>query len=136
MKQISAMIQYLRSRLPIDNIPPRSLIAAPYTHTNYPNQPTTMTQQDYKFTGWLALDPSAADGKMVWQEFEPKTWEETDIDIKISHCGVCGTDLHTLRSGWVRFPSFTSLHEDPLMEERLFTDIDVLHRDPHSIPAA
>ncbi|KAL3488558.1 chaperonin 10-like protein [Aspergillus germanicus] len=59
-----------------------------------------MTQQDYKFTGWLAHDPSAADGKMVWQEFEPKTWEETDIDIKISHCGVCGTDLHTLRSGW------------------------------------
>ncbi|KZF26660.1 GroES-like protein [Xylona heveae TC161] len=55
---------------------------------------------DYKFEGWLGLDASAADGKMVWKEFEPKPWEETDIDIKITHCGICGSDLHTLRSGW------------------------------------
>ncbi|KAJ6114678.1 hypothetical protein N7486_000456 [Penicillium sp. IBT 16267x] len=55
---------------------------------------------DYKFEGWMGLDPSSAEGNMVWQEFEPKEWEETDIDIKISHCGVCGSDLHTLRSGW------------------------------------
>lgn len=56
---------------------------------------------DYKFEGWMGLDPSSAEGNMVWQEFEPKEWEETDIDIKISHCGICGSDLHTLRSGWV-----------------------------------
>lgn len=37
---------------------------------------------------------------MVWQEFEPKAWEETDVDIKLICCGVCGSDLHTLRSGW------------------------------------
>jgi hypothetical protein len=37
---------------------------------------------DYKFTGWLGLDKNAAKGQMVWQEFTPKTWEETDIDIK------------------------------------------------------
>ncbi|BCS17337.1 NAD(P)-dependent alcohol dehydrogenase [Aspergillus puulaauensis] len=55
---------------------------------------------DYKFEGWLGLDASAADGKMQWKEFEPKPWEETDIDVKISHCGICGSDLHTLRSGW------------------------------------
>lgn len=55
----------------------------------------------YKFEGWLGLDESSEKGKMVWQEFEPKAWEETDIDIKITHCGVCGSDLHTLRSGWV-----------------------------------
>lgn len=56
---------------------------------------------DYKFEGWLGLDASAGDGKMQWKEFEPKPWEETDIDVKISHCGICGSDLHTLRSGWV-----------------------------------
>lgn len=61
-----------------------------------------MAQTDYKFEGWMGLDPNAAQGNMVWQEFEPKEWEETDVDVKISHCGICGSDLHTLRSGWVR----------------------------------
>jgi alcohol dehydrogenase (NADP+) len=37
---------------------------------------------------------------MKWQTYEPKPFEETDIDIKITHCGICGSDLHTLRSGW------------------------------------
>lgn len=64
----------------------------------------TMAQTDYKFEGWMGLGTDSADGKMVWQEFEPKPWEETDVDIKVICCGVCGTDIHTLRSGWVRFP--------------------------------
>ncbi|KAF6237535.1 hypothetical protein HO173_004425 [Letharia columbiana] len=54
----------------------------------------------YKFQGWLGLDPSSVKGNMKWQGYEPKTWEETDVDIKITHCGICGSDLHTLRSGW------------------------------------
>lgn len=62
-----------------------------------------MSQTDYKFEGWMGLDPSSSEGKMVWQEFEPKAWEETDVDIKITHCGICGSDMHTLRSGWVRY---------------------------------
>jgi alcohol dehydrogenase (NADP+) len=60
-----------------------------------------MAQQDYKFEGWMGLDKNSADGNMVWQEFEPKAWEENDVDIKVTHCGICGSDLHTLRSGWV-----------------------------------
>ncbi|KAL1841804.1 hypothetical protein VTJ49DRAFT_6557 [Mycothermus thermophilus] len=59
-----------------------------------------MSTQDYKFEGWLGFDKSAADGNMQWAEFEPKPWEETDVDIKVTHCGICGSDLHTLRSGW------------------------------------
>lgn len=55
----------------------------------------------YKFEGWVGEDTSSAQGKMVWKDYEPKKWEETDIDIKISHCGVCGSDIHVLRSGWV-----------------------------------
>ena len=62
-----------------------------------------MAQTDYKFEGWMGLDQDSADGKMVWQEFEPKPWEENDVDIKVECCGICGSDLHTLRSGWVRF---------------------------------
>lgn len=37
---------------------------------------------------------------MVYQEYNPKKWEETDVDIRITHTGICGSDLHTLRSGW------------------------------------
>lgn len=56
---------------------------------------------DYKFEGWMGLDAESANGNMVWQEFEPKRWEETDVDIKVTNSGICGSDLHTLRSGWV-----------------------------------
>lgn len=60
-----------------------------------------MAVVDYKFEGWLGHDEDSVNGKMAWGEFEPKPWEESDIDIEISHSGVCGSDLHTLRSGWV-----------------------------------
>ena len=51
-----------------------------------------------KYTGWMGLDPSSAKGNMVWQEYEPKKWEESDVEIRITHCGICGTDLHTVSS--------------------------------------
>lgn len=41
-----------------------------------------------------------AEGKMVWQRFEPKPFDEAgDVDIQITHCGVSSSDLHTLRCG-------------------------------------
>ncbi|RKK84928.1 hypothetical protein BFJ71_g14325 [Fusarium oxysporum] len=55
---------------------------------------------DYKFEGWLGKGPESVQGKMEWGAFTPKTWTENDVDIKITHCGVCGSDLHTLKSGW------------------------------------
>lgn len=63
--------------------------------------PENMTAQGYKFEGWLGHDVNSVNGKMTWGEFEPKPWEENDVDIQITHSGVCGTDVHTLRSGWV-----------------------------------
>lgn len=80
-----------------------------------------MPSEDYKWEGWVGNDAESAKGNMVWTEFTPKTWEETDIDIKITHSGICGTDLHTLRSGWVRhlYPPFPKVsfsdtaHVDP-----------------------
>ncbi|KAK9451979.1 chaperonin 10-like protein [Limtongia smithiae] len=54
---------------------------------------------DYKFEGWLGYDSDSI-GNMKWGEFEPKAFEDDDVDIKVSHCGICGSDLHTLRSGW------------------------------------
>jgi alcohol dehydrogenase (NADP+) len=55
---------------------------------------------NYKFEAWLGLDKKAAEGNMQWGPYEPKKWSEDDVDIEISHCGICGSDLHTLRSGW------------------------------------
>ena len=52
-----------------------------------------------KFMGWVAHDKSAVEGKMVWEEYEPKEFKETDIEIDIIACGICASDIHTLRSG-------------------------------------
>ncbi|KAF2464987.1 alcohol dehydrogenase-like protein [Lindgomyces ingoldianus] len=52
------------------------------------------------FHGWLGHAPDSAQGKLKWESFTPKPFAPTDIDIKVSHCGICGTDIHTLRSGW------------------------------------
>ncbi|KUI58073.1 putative mannitol dehydrogenase [Cytospora mali] len=57
-------------------------------------------EPDYKFEGWAAQDEAAIEGKMVWEEIKPKSWEENDVDIQVTHCGMCGTDLHFLRNGW------------------------------------
>ncbi|BGP52233.1 hypothetical protein JCM10450v2_008204 [Rhodotorula kratochvilovae] len=55
---------------------------------------------DYKFTGWQALGTDSIEGKLEWKEYEPKAFAEDDVDIKITHCGVCASDLHTMSGGW------------------------------------
>jgi hypothetical protein len=62
---------------------------------NYTNSKMTDT-----FQGWLGKDKESVNGKMEWGDFEPKKWSEDDVDIEISHCGICGSDLHMLTSGW------------------------------------
>lgn len=57
-----------------------------------------------KFEGWLGKTPESVKGKMEWGPYEPKKWTEDDVDIEISHCGVCGSDLHVLKSGWGETP--------------------------------
>jgi alcohol dehydrogenase (NADP+) len=37
-----------------------------------------------QFEGWCGLAPDAAQGKMVWQGYQPKEWEESDVDIEVS----------------------------------------------------
>ncbi|KFY79046.1 hypothetical protein V499_01906 [Pseudogymnoascus sp. VKM F-103] len=57
-----------------------------------------------EFNGWLGHDASAAEGNMTWGPYTPKPFTESDIDIQITHCGICGSDIHTLRSGWGETP--------------------------------
>ncbi|MDI1485700.1 MAG: putative secondary metabolism biosynthetic enzyme [Ramalina farinacea] len=49
------------------------------------------------FHGWQATSPTSP---LTHRAFTPKPWAETDVDIKITHCGVCASDLHSMRSGW------------------------------------
>ncbi|KAH6871320.1 chaperonin 10-like protein [Thelonectria olida] len=53
-----------------------------------------------RFQGWLGHSPDAADGRMEWDSFQPKEWTEDDVDIQVTHCGICGSDIHNLRSSY------------------------------------
>lgn len=58
------------------------------------------------WTGYGARDE--AHGKKLDLEvieYKPQAWTEEMVDIKVSVCGVCGSDCHTLTNGW---PSPTS----------------------------
>ena len=51
------------------------------------------------------FDGYAVESKQKWSDFrrisyKPKRFEEFDIDIEITHCGVCASDLHTINAGW------------------------------------
>jgi hypothetical protein len=34
----------------------------------------------YKFQGWAGHDADACNGKLKFEEFEPKKWDEHDVD--------------------------------------------------------
>ncbi|QRV75187.1 alcohol dehydrogenase [Ceratobasidium sp. AG-Ba] len=54
---------------------------------------------DIQFKGYAITDKNKwSDLKVT--DITPKKWEEEDIDIAITHCGVCGSDIHTLTNGW------------------------------------
>jgi alcohol dehydrogenase (NADP+) len=66
---------------------------------------------DLKWEGWVGHDVKAVEGNMVWEEFKPKAWEETDVDIQVTHSAICGSDCHVMRNGWVsRLLPLPSLH--------------------------
>lgn len=43
------------------------------------------------FEGWVGLDKNSVKGNLVWQKFEPKTFEETDVDVSSWDRRCCGT---------------------------------------------
>lgn len=63
---------------------------------NYHQTMSPPTDQD-TFKGWVAHD---AKSPLTYTTYTPKPFTPTDVEISISHCGICGSDVHTLRSGW------------------------------------
>ncbi|KAL4991785.1 hypothetical protein BDW68DRAFT_184688 [Aspergillus falconensis] len=57
----------------------------------------TMGTMSDTFAGWVAHDPIS---RLTHESFTPKPFKETDIEVQITHCGICGSDIHTIRSGW------------------------------------
>ena len=55
------------------------------------------------FKTYSAFDPSL---QLRPHGYVPRPLGEMDCEIKISHCGICGSDLHTMSSGWrpVKYP--------------------------------
>ena len=60
-----------------------------------------MSETNYEFKGWKALDENSIKGQFEYGSYEPKKFdEEEDVDIKLRYCGVCASDLHTAGGGW------------------------------------
>ncbi|CAO0801176.1 unnamed protein product [Mucor circinelloides] len=49
------------------------------------------------FTAWAGV----AKGEPLKQiELKLKEWDEDSVEMEVSHCGICGSDIHTLDSDW------------------------------------
>ena len=46
-------------------------------------------------------------------DFDLKSPGDIDIDVKITHCGICGSDVHTISGGWgpLKVPAVIPGHE-------------------------
>ncbi|KAI8058869.1 chaperonin 10-like protein [Thamnidium elegans] len=49
------------------------------------------------FTGWAATDK---DKPLVQMELPLREWDEYCVDMDITHCGICATDIHMINEGW------------------------------------
>lgn len=72
--------------------------------THHPANTTMSTDTPYKFEGWAGLSKDATSGKLQFQPFEPKAWDEDDVDVRIQYCGICGTDISALEGEFGPLP--------------------------------
>ncbi|CEG80613.1 hypothetical protein RMATCC62417_14918 [Rhizopus microsporus] len=49
------------------------------------------------FHGWAAV---SKDKPLEWMELPLRAPDDDTVDMKITHCGICGSDIHTQDSGW------------------------------------
>ena len=45
--------------------------------------------ESYKFEGWVAKNKDSVKGQLVWEEYTPKPFEETDVDIQVRCLLLC-----------------------------------------------
>ncbi|KAG0739893.1 hypothetical protein G6F33_007150 [Rhizopus arrhizus] len=49
------------------------------------------------FTAWTSI---GKDKPLVEMKHTLRPWDEDSVEIQITHCGICGSDIHTIDSGW------------------------------------
>ncbi|KAI9486112.1 MAG: chaperonin 10-like protein [Benjaminiella poitrasii] len=49
------------------------------------------------FTGWAATSTTAP---LEQKELKLRAWDEDCIEMDITHCGICGSDEHTIKESW------------------------------------
>jgi len=67
-------------------------MSASHEHLHHPNADKSVT-----FNGLGAYE-KAGDVKPL--SYNPPKLADNFVDIEISHCGICGSDIHTIDSGW------------------------------------
>ncbi|KAG0249468.1 hypothetical protein DFQ27_009975, partial [Actinomortierella ambigua] len=55
-----------------------------------------MADQSVSFNGWASFGTS---NLQQWS-YHPRPLGASDVEIEISHCGICGSDIHTMTEGW------------------------------------
>ncbi|KAI8991822.1 chaperonin 10-like protein [Mycotypha africana] len=57
------------------------------------------------FIGYAALQPFVLDDlktHLQKYEFKPRPLEDDEVEIQVSACGICGSDIHQITNGWKR----------------------------------
>jgi alcohol dehydrogenase (NADP+) len=50
-----------------------------------------------QFKAFAVFEPK---GELKSFNYTPRQLGERDVDVRITHCGICGTDIHIIDSGW------------------------------------
>ncbi|KAA1076400.1 hypothetical protein PGT21_005954 [Puccinia graminis f. sp. tritici] len=59
------------------------------------------SQVPEQFSGYAAHDEKAGKALEVKPyKYTPQKWNEALIDLKVTHCSICGSCLHTLQNQW------------------------------------
>ncbi|KAI8365463.1 chaperonin 10-like protein [Choanephora cucurbitarum] len=56
-----------------------------------------MSTENNTFTAWAGVAKGQPLEKM---ELTLKQWDEDSVEMNITHCGMCGSDIHTLEAHW------------------------------------
>lgn len=88
--------------------PPHLLLPKPISSPCPSTSSSKATHSPVSLLSLLWVQPDRADrteDPKQWSDlklatFQPKTFADDDVEIAITHCGVCGSDVHTLTQGW------------------------------------
>lgn len=69
---------------------------------------------------------------LEWCKLPLKTLENDDVEIAITHCGICATDLHVMNSDWgpTDYP-FVGGHEQVYIYIYIISLFYIIPRTPH-----